>query len=165
MAIGETILAYDEQELFEWAGNLLFAQAVSPHPFLVADPDKLHGQPDDMLLLALEHLLKFKLEEPERMAPAAKHFRAALDLSRQSWKTILAETDDDFEWIPNPDQHGAIRSLDVTRRRSTPGRRRWPRRTPSWRGRNSCRGRAAPPKDDSGLNLNQSSPSRRRRST
>jgi hypothetical protein len=29
-------------------------------------------------------------------------------LSRESWKFILAETDDDHEWIPNPKQHAVI---------------------------------------------------------
>ena len=29
-------------------------------------------------------------------------------LSRESWKFILAETDDDHEWIPNPRQTGVL---------------------------------------------------------
>ena len=114
MAIGEVVLAYDEQNLFELAGNLLFANPVSSQPPLVKDPEQLHGPPDNALVAALKHLVNFKLEEPERMVRAMKHLRATLDLSRQSWKAILAETDDDYEWIPNPKQRGAIPNLIVT---------------------------------------------------
>jgi hypothetical protein len=47
------------------------------------------------------------------MPKATEHLRTALDLSRKSWKAILAETDDDHEWIPNPNQQGAIPGLVV----------------------------------------------------
>ena len=36
-------------------------------------------------------------------------------MSRASWKSILAETDDDREWIPGPQQkNGVITSMPVT---------------------------------------------------
>ena len=36
-------------------------------------------------------------------------------MSRASWKSILAETDDDREWIPAPRQkHGVMTSMPVT---------------------------------------------------
>ena len=39
------------------------------------------------------------------MGSALKHLEAMVALSRESWKSYLAETDDDHEWIPNPKQN------------------------------------------------------------
>jgi uncharacterized protein (TIGR03000 family) len=156
MAVGETILAYDEQDLFEWAGNLLFAQPVSPHPFLITDPEKLRGQPDPALVVALQHLFRFKLEEPERMARAAKHLRTALDMSRQSWKAILAETDDDNEWIPNPNQQGAIRDFPVKPEMVDAWLKALAEADAIMAGKKLVpRVIAPPPGDDRGINVNQ----------
>ena len=42
------------------------------------------------------------------------HLEEVTKLSRQSWKAILAETDDDHEWIPNPKQAGVFRRGSVS---------------------------------------------------
>jgi hypothetical protein len=35
-------------------------------------------------------------------------------MSRLSWSRIMAETDDDHEWIPNPNQTGVVPGMRVT---------------------------------------------------
>jgi hypothetical protein len=42
------------------------------------------------------------------MKAALHHLEQMLAQSRESWKFILAETDDDHEWIPNPRQTGVL---------------------------------------------------------
>ena len=37
-----------------------------------------------------------------------------IELSRQSWRRIHAETDDNAEWVPGPKQIGRFRNLRVT---------------------------------------------------
>ncbi len=54
------------------------------------------------------------MPEPARMAKALQHFQAVTVLSRQSWKLILAETDRDREWLPNPNQTAVIPNVRVT---------------------------------------------------
>jgi hypothetical protein len=66
-------------------------------------------------LVAVAHLARFTVYEPERMGRALEHLQTTVAMSRASWQAILAETDDDCEWIPNPDQHGAIPGVEVTR--------------------------------------------------
>ena len=56
-------------------------------------------------IAAFVHLLHFPVKEPARMVSALKHLEAMIALSRESWKSYLAETDDDHEWIPNPKQN------------------------------------------------------------
>ena len=52
--------------------------------------------------------------EPERAASARLHLLSMIELSRESWRRIYAETDDDAEWIPSPSQTGRFRNLRVT---------------------------------------------------
>ena len=48
------------------------------------------------------------------MKSSLSHLEAMLDLSRQTWKAIAAETDDDNEWLPGPKQTGVIPGVKVT---------------------------------------------------
>jgi hypothetical protein len=60
------------------------------------------------------HLINFPLAAPERMNAAVGHLEAMVARSRRSWELILAETDDDHEWIPSPKQTGVIPNVQVT---------------------------------------------------
>jgi uncharacterized protein (TIGR03000 family) len=90
MALAEIFLAYDCQELFDLAGPHFFANVKPPARDVPGFPFTL------------------RLKEPERMKAALSHLENVLVLSKESWKFILAETDDDHEWIPNPKQRGAL---------------------------------------------------------
>src|SRR5690606_33921050 len=58
--------------------------------------------------IAFVHLLRLPVAEPKRLEASLGHFEAMLSLSRESWKLIDAETDDNNEWLPNPRQTGAM---------------------------------------------------------
>ena len=45
---------------------------------------------------------------------ALHHLEEVTKLSRQSWKAILAETDDDHEWLPGPKQNGPFGGARLT---------------------------------------------------
>ena len=49
------------------------------------------------------------------MKSALAHLEAMIALSRESWKFILAEPDDDHEWVPNPKQHSVLPNGDRQR--------------------------------------------------
>jgi hypothetical protein len=59
------------------------------------------------------HLIRLPVEEPKRMETALKHFEQMLALSRESWTFILAETDDDHEWLPNPRQMNGVLGVPI----------------------------------------------------
>ncbi|MGE0374578.1 MAG: hypothetical protein AB7I48_10100 [Planctomycetaceae bacterium] len=59
-------------------------------------------------MVAAIHLLNFPLKEAARMRSAHQHLLSMVEQSRRCWERALAETDDDREWIPNPQQQGAI---------------------------------------------------------
>ena len=111
-ALAEMMLAYDGQELFDISAHRLFQHVKTPHAFLL-EPNRIPNggwfQFEDIAdAVALIHMLRFPLVEPKRMEAALKHVEQTLSLSRQMWKRVVAETDNDREWIPSPKQKGAI---------------------------------------------------------
>jgi hypothetical protein len=116
MALGEMVLAYDEQEFFERTAILLFPNVAPSSRSLVSEPWEIsHGLEGTVDLVAVAHLARFPVYEPERMGRALEHLQTTVAMSRASWQAILAETDDDCEWIPNPDQKSAAVGVEVTR--------------------------------------------------
>lgn len=116
----ECVLAYDFHELFERTGHLAFTKIKSPYPFLARRSrkgdsphynDPFYGFAD---LVAVIHLLNFKLREPERMRDAHQDFLWMIHHSRSMWQFVLNETDNNAEWIPSPRQTGVIPGLGFT---------------------------------------------------
>lgn len=116
-ALSEMMLAYDGQGVFDVAAHRLFKHAKVPHEFLLEPNRSPQGgwfQFEEVAdVVAFIHMLRFPLVEPKRMEAALNHIEQTLSLSRQMWKRIQAETDNDREWIPGPKQTGAI-NVNVT---------------------------------------------------
>ncbi len=111
MAMGEAYLAHDGEELFNHTAHLFFRKPVTPFPFLAIDnPDVITSWNDGQILdaIAMIHVIRLPVKEPGRMQAALKHLEAMVALSRESWKFILAEKDDDHEWLPNPHQGSVL---------------------------------------------------------
>jgi hypothetical protein len=68
-------------------------------------------------LVAFVHLTHWPVAEPERLRHALQDLEAMVRLSRESWKRILAETDDNNEWIPSPKQTAVLPGMRVTQER------------------------------------------------
>lgn len=110
-ALVEMQLAYDGQQWFDHCGHLIFAKTDSPYGFLARDSSSGPRSFDAATIsdvVAAVHLVDFDLKEPERMAAARDHLLSMTALSRQSWKAILAETDNEAEWLPNPIQQSVV---------------------------------------------------------
>jgi hypothetical protein len=118
-ALAEIALAHDAQELFDCTAPLFFQNVQTPYAFLNeggAGIFPISDGVDAIDVIAFIHLLRLPVKQPGRMQAALKHLRRMIALSRESWKYILAETDDDHEWIPNPRQKGAL-GIPVTQER------------------------------------------------
>jgi hypothetical protein len=116
-ALSEIAAAHDGEGLFDVASHRLFQHAKTRHDFLLEPNRQQNGgwfQFEDIAdAVAIIHMLRFPLVEPKRMGVALKHLEQALAHSREMWKRVLAETDNDHEWIPGPKQKGAI-NVNVT---------------------------------------------------
>lgn len=117
-ACGELLLAVDGREVFERSAHLLFEKVDTPHTFLLEDRLSIgknedeeesqiwHLQVDGIAFL--HQLTRLPIREPARVKAALEHLEAAVAQAKEMWKYILAETDDDNEWIPNPRQTGVL---------------------------------------------------------
>ncbi|RUZ39472.1 hypothetical protein EN956_36090, partial [Mesorhizobium sp. M7A.F.Ca.CA.004.05.2.1] len=56
--------------------------------------------------ISMVHLINWPVIEPERRQAARRHLLEMIRLSREDWKAIRAETDNDREWLPGPQQKG-----------------------------------------------------------
>jgi hypothetical protein len=115
-ALPEMVLAYDATELFNATAHMFYAKVETPHAYLndgvkVAD----FGVGVDIAdAVAFVHLLNLPVKEPQRMTAALEHLQGMTAQSRESWALILAETDDDNEWVPNPRQSTVLGQVRVT---------------------------------------------------
>ncbi|HEY9754684.1 MAG TPA: hypothetical protein V6C97_05970 [Oculatellaceae cyanobacterium] len=117
MAICEMYLAYDSEETFNCTAHLIFAKVASPYTFLSASKHvhTLSGSDADIAdLISVIHTIRWPLKEPARLKSALQHWRTTVSESKVSWASIMAETDDDHEWLPNPKQTGVIPGAVVT---------------------------------------------------
>lgn len=64
-------------------------------------------------LIAMIHLMRWDVVEPERLRSSREHLLRMIDLSRANWDLILKETDDDAEWLPGPRQTSLFPTMQV----------------------------------------------------
>jgi hypothetical protein len=113
-AVAELLLAVDGQDAFDCGAHLFFEKVETPHSFLLEDRTpfeaaSLQNVPliSDVISF-LHHMSRLPVKEPKRTKAALDHLEAAVAQAKEMWKFILAETDDDNEWIPNPKQTGVL---------------------------------------------------------
>jgi hypothetical protein len=120
MAIAETWLAHDFRPTFEQTFHLFFPRAGLPYAAPLGSERRGPDSADYPVFadaLAFIHLFNWPVVDGPRLQRVHAHFKAVATMSRQSWAAILAETDDDREWIPNPRQGNPFPSLPVTQER------------------------------------------------
>lgn len=108
MGMIDTARANDGTRLFNHTAHLVFPNAEGGPAFLTegdAQWRDIWSDPAPILdAIAFIHLLDLPVQDKGRLEAALAHFERVPQLSRESWDLILAEEDDDREWIPNPTQ-------------------------------------------------------------
>jgi hypothetical protein len=115
-AWGELALALDTKELFDCTAHRFFGDADTPFTFLKEEKGSLKGLevrlndfPAIADVITFIHLnLRVPVKEPARLKAVLKHLEGMVANGKAMWKHILAETDDESEWIPNPKQTGVV---------------------------------------------------------
>jgi hypothetical protein len=113
-ALGELCLAVDGQRAFDCSAHLLFEKVETPHTFLLETRRAFDENPFENVasisdVISFFHqMLRLSIKEPARTRAALAHLEAGVVQAKELWKFILAEKDDDNEWIPNPRQTGVV---------------------------------------------------------
>jgi hypothetical protein len=108
MALSEFLLAYDWRESFDDSFHIFFPRAHSPFQEALAPPGHGFISSETAIadLISFLHI-RWQVVEPQRLVAVRDHLKQVIALSRQDFAAIVAETDNDREWIPNPNQAGA----------------------------------------------------------
>ena len=127
-ALGDIILAYDEQRSFDRTSQLFFWEPQTPYSKLLVrtkgpEPNSPWNEAELSDMIAFIHLANFPLKEPDRLAKAREHLLSMIQASRKSWELIEAETDNDREWIPGPNQTSVVPNVSITKERLATWRR------------------------------------------
>lgn len=105
-------LAHDFQNAFDASFQAVFPRAGLPlqealvPPANLADPGLLLSEWRLADMVSFFHLINWQVIEPERRQTARLKLLEVIRLSRETWKAVLAETDNDREWLPGPQQKG-----------------------------------------------------------
>ncbi len=110
----EIYLAHDTKESFDHSAHIFFEKVDTPYPFLAQHSNKLTEIRNISDAIAFIHLINWEVVKPERMEAALHDLEEVVAQSRISWKYIMAETDNDCEWLPNPHQDCVIPDIKVT---------------------------------------------------
>lgn len=115
-AVVEIVLAHNWEEAFDRSAHLFFPRVKSDFRFLAEErearlADKSISSLDWLSiadLIALVHMVRFEVEEPQRMLSALAHMEKVIPLSRETWRLIRLETDNDREFVPNSKQNSTM---------------------------------------------------------
>lgn len=114
-ALIEIILAYDQSEQFNQTAHIFFENPETRfHPQPLAQQSRRFNFENIADAIAFIHLFNYPVKEADRLKKARVHLLKVIELSRDSWKFYLGETDDNHEWIPNPNQTGVIPGVKIT---------------------------------------------------
>jgi hypothetical protein len=119
-ALFEFVLAHNWETTFDATAHLFFSGARPPAGISTGGqdiarmtPEMLYGGVADQI--AFLHLIHWPAGDRVRLSAVRTHLKSAVALSRKTWDAVLAETDDDREWLPSPRQSSqAVPSLPIT---------------------------------------------------
>lgn len=111
MAQADFWLAHDFRNAFDGSFHMVFPRASLP---LQDDLVPKEAAPGDIFaaewriadFISLIHYINWPVVEPERRRAARSELLEMIRLSRENWRAIRAETDNDREWLPGPQQKG-----------------------------------------------------------
>jgi hypothetical protein len=112
-------LAHDFSELASVFFHRLFPLAGFPmQPYARGDAGMMGPEADAFIadLIAAVHSLDFPVQDPERLAGVRERLLSITQFSRSNWDAIMAETDDNRELVPSPDQTSIFGDQQVTRK-------------------------------------------------
>lgn len=113
-------LAHDFRAMFDQSFHMLFPRAGLPLQQALVPT----APPTGMIssewriadALSMIHLINWPVVDPQLRKEARQDLLEMIKLSRQNWRAIRAETDNDREWLPGPHQTGVhvLTGLEVT---------------------------------------------------
>jgi hypothetical protein len=107
----DMILAYDWLPVWNQCAHQVFQHPDPMPPIASFSAVSQGGEFDEEFaqwadFIAAVHDMRLELRDKNGLSEARDEFRSMISCSRVCWKRVLAETDDDHEWLPSPNQTG-----------------------------------------------------------
>lgn len=105
MALSDTLLAHKWDEVYKHSAHVFFSRVSSD----IGTTFQKQGGAQYSIwvdLIAGIHVMNLEVQTPKRLISAHSNLIKVIECSRLSWSHIEKETDDENEWIPNPQQIG-----------------------------------------------------------
>ncbi len=103
----DILMAYDWMPVWNQCAHLVFS---NPKPIPPIAQHAAIGNRRDMGqwldFIAALHDMRLELIQKDGLRRARDEFRGMISSSRVCWQRVLAETDDEHEWLPGPTQTG-----------------------------------------------------------
>jgi hypothetical protein len=121
-AMLEFVLAYDWRDTFTKTAGVFYPNLRADGVVDDSSLDNLIGAEGSAAffadIIAMIHEVRWPVADPARMGRARDNLKQVIALSRENWRGILAEKDDDREWVPSPLQTGGVfPAMQVTQER------------------------------------------------
>lgn len=103
----DLVTAYDWTPVWNQCAHVIFRNPQPLPPIAqYAAPGTRRDMTQILDLIAALHEMRLELKDPRGPRNARDHFQAMIGCSRVCWQRVLAETDNDHEWLPSPLQTG-----------------------------------------------------------
>ena len=103
----DILTAYDWMPVWNQCAHVVFR---NPQPMPPIAPHSIVRERMEMAMaldmIAALHEMRLENVQPDALRHAREEFLAMTGCSRTCWQRILAETDDEHEWLPSPTQTG-----------------------------------------------------------
>jgi len=108
LGVMDVLMAYNWQPVWDQCAQVLFQNPDPLPPIARFTARDGRGQSFSRWadLIAALHDMRLEPTDPAGLANAQKEFTAMTGCSRICWQRVLAETDNDHEWLPSPKQTG-----------------------------------------------------------
>lgn len=117
MSVGNFLLAFDYESTYDMTFHSVFGPDATIYGKQLQEKGKAGG-PRDLGALATPitflHSINWTIENPARLKATRQNLLQVMQLNYETWELIQKETDDDHEWLPNPNQTSPFQALPVT---------------------------------------------------
>lgn len=111
------LLAHDFSDFFTAVGHRIFPRAGLPMQDYEPGWALMMDRESDAFfadMIAALHMVRFPVEDPDRLRGVLTRMQAVTELSRRNWDAIMVETDDNRELVPSPSQTSIAPGHEVT---------------------------------------------------
>ncbi|QUS54475.1 hypothetical protein [Pseudovibrio brasiliensis] len=117
MSVGNFLLAFDYESTYDMTFHSVFGSDATTYGKQLQEKGKV-GDPRDLGALATPitflHSINWTVENPDRLKATRQNLLQVMQTNYETWELIQKETDNDHEWLPNPNQTSPFQTLPVT---------------------------------------------------